>query len=382
MSDNESDIESDNNSEDEELCTQNDFYVKIDTSNVSTIYYSYLKELTKMLIRPEYQRELCWSPNKMCMFIDSIMKNFIIPNYVIYQLSSDEKKQHKYLYECVDGQHRFETLRLYMNCEKYPGTNKYIYWKKDGVKVYYDKLPMNIKSSNKRIMTIEEKDKFESFSMSLHTIVPKTKKGIEFKIKREIFNRLQNGEKVSSYEKFKNISNPIIDNIRTNQYIFKLREMKLKNKIIFDRNIKQEDEFNIYLLIRTFLIIDKISLLNISYLNLNIKKYIEANEGNGGPSVQLKTDIDVLSEKVIEIITWLNVNIKEPVIPEIIYIYICVYAKYGLIELANLIKIFTNRTKFDKYNKLTTYKSSHEKVTSANIINDIYYEIISKFLNK
>jgi hypothetical protein len=377
-----SDNESDTYSEDEEINTNNEFHVKIDTSTVISIYYTYLKDLTKMLIRPEYQRNLCWSPNKMCMFIDSIMKNFIIPNYVIYKLSPDEKKENKHFYECIDGQHRLESLRLFINCEKYPGTNKYLYWKKDGIKVFYEKLPLNIKSSNKRVMLSEEKDKFDSFSMSLHTIEPKSKKGIEFKIKREIFNRLQNGEKVSSYEKFKNTSNPIIDNIRTNQYILKLREMKLKDKIIFDRNIKQEDEFNIYLLIRTYLIIDKISLLNINYLNFNIKRYIEANDGKGAPSVQLKTDIDVLSEKVIEIITWLNVNIKEPVILEIIYIYICIYAKYGLIELSNLLKIFTNRTKFDKYNKLTTYKSSHEKVTSSNIINDIYTEIIDKFLNK
>jgi hypothetical protein len=245
------------------------------------------------------------------------------------------------------------------------------------MKVFYDKIP-NIKSTKKRIMTSQEKDKFDSFKMSLHTIAPKSKKGIEFKIKREIFNRLQNGEKVSSYEKFKNISNPIIDDIRSKQFILKLREMKLKDIIIFDRNIKQEDEFNIYLLIRTYLIIDKISLLNINYLNFNIKKYIET----GSQLIRIKTDIDVLSEKVIEIMTWLSENIKEQVIPEIIYIYICVYAKYGLNELCNLVKIFTNRTKFDKYNKLTTYKSSHEKVTSANIINDVYNEIITKFLNK
>jgi hypothetical protein len=194
------------------------------------------------------------------------MKNYIIPNYVIYKLSENEKKENKHLYECIDGQHRLQSLRLFMNCEKYPETNKYLYWKKDGYKVFYDKIP-NIKSTKKRIMTHEEKDKFDSFSMSIHTIDPKHKKGIEFKIKCEIFNRLQNGEKISSYEKFKNISNLIIDNIRSNQYISKLRELNLKDKLIFDKNIKQEDEIYIYLLIRTYLIIDKESLLNISYLN-------------------------------------------------------------------------------------------------------------------
>ncbi len=353
--------------------------VNIETIAITSIYHQYIQK-DNILLRPEYQRDLCWSQIKMNMFIDTIMKNYIVPNYVIYKVSSNEIPDHDYKYECIDGQHRLMTLKLYITGTNYPNTNKYIYWKKDKIKVFYDKIPTSIKNKkNTRIMTNEEKEIFDIFKMSFHTINATSKKGLIFKTKCEIFNRLQNGEKVSSYQKLKNNPNPIIVNIRMNKLIDLLIKYNLIDKINIDN--KTPEQFYLYFLIRTYLIIDKKSL-DINYLDLNIKKYIEAQENQGTDAVKIKSDIDLLGTKTIEIINYIstNKNIKD-IIPELLYIYICVYVNYGINDLDKIINIFINKSIYDKYNKLKTYKLSHDKVTSKDTIIKIYNEIIKKYLN-
>ena len=73
----------------------------------------------------------------MNAFIDTILKGWIIPNYVIYVLSTKEYKLSKYKYECIDGQHKLTTLKYYI--ESIPLLdNRYVYWSSNGERVYYN----------------------------------------------------------------------------------------------------------------------------------------------------------------------------------------------------------------------------------------------------
>ena len=98
----------------------------IETKSISSVYNEYLKDST-LMIKPLYQRDFCWSINKMINFIETIMKGLIVPNFVIYKLSDYEieKNNESYDYECVDGQHRLMVIKYYYENTRYE--NKHIY---------------------------------------------------------------------------------------------------------------------------------------------------------------------------------------------------------------------------------------------------------------
>ena len=88
---------------------------------------------------------------------------------------------------------------------------------------------------------------------------------------------------MSSYDKLKNLhTNPITSIIRSHKLLTWLNEINFINRVALTRKttIKHAESFNIYFLIRTFLIIDK-KTLETNYLDINIKKYLEANNGIG-----------------------------------------------------------------------------------------------------
>lgn len=354
--------------------------IQIQQSNINSIYDMYLKNDKKMNLKPEYQRDLCWSYIKMNCFIDSIMKNYIIPNYVIYKLTEKEKQEKKVSFECIDGQHRFQTIKLFIKGLPYPETiNKSIYWKKDGFKVYYDKIPhfmMNSSQSKIRIMTSDEKEHFDEFMMVLQIINTKNKNGLDFKIKCEIFTRLQNGEKMSSYEKLKNFNNPIMNNIRDNQIIQKFKDKHFIQSLAFNSKM-DENNFYIYFIIRLFLILDKETFTLINFLDLNIKKYLEARNGLGSPSVQINKDFDTLNKEILYIMNWIADCEKiNNIIPELVYIYVCIYANYGIKKLIILIDILNDdKILLDKYNSISYYKET-STVISSDKMNSILKEII------
>jgi uncharacterized protein with ParB-like and HNH nuclease domain len=172
----------------------------------------YLKD-DKLLLSPEYQRDLCWSTDKMILFIDTIMKSWIVPNYVIYKLTSSETRNSDHSYECIDGQHRLTSIKWFMEGKRDPVTLKYVYYKIGKERIFYDltdeqliKVKKNMPRYYKiRNFTKIEKNKFDDYQMSFHII--SCKKGLNIQTKCSIFNRLQNGEKVASYEKLKNNPN-------------------------------------------------------------------------------------------------------------------------------------------------------------------------------
>ena len=208
--------------------------------------------------------------------------------------------------------------------------------------------------------------------MFINIIQSKNNKLLNIGTKCQIFNRLQNGEKVASYIKVKNNNNNIIcSNIRTNKLLEYMNGVNIIDKIIL-KNIQ-----TIYFCIRTFLIIDKQNL-DINYLDLNIKKYLEANNGLGYPQVQIHNNIDEILIKVKEIINFICTNDKIiKILPELAYIYICIYANYGINTLNKIIDYLSlkkNKNIIDKYNDIKKYQNA--SVTSIENINKQYESLI------
>jgi len=399
--------ESDNEVYDKEIKTQ------ITNKGVRSIYSEYL-EKEKLLLRPEYQRELSWNIEKMNAFVDTIYRGWIVPNYVIYKLSENEKKDNKsqnlkHMYECIDGQHRLTTIKMFIEGTKYPNleVDKYIYLKIGNDRVYYNmdennllsikKKSGNLKNITRRNLTEEEKDKFDNFQMSIHTIEP-VKNGLDMKTKCEIFNRLQNGEKVESYVKLRNLNNnPITNYIRSSRSLAILNNFGLMKKIELNKKtkLKHDESFTMYFLIRAVLIVDKKNL-EINFLDLNIKKYLEQNDGEGAPSVQIRNhDVSDLFAKVMIFMEWFSRHeISNKFIPELCYIFICIYANYDLNEVDKLIKwltLETNKKFLTKFNSAKTYKNilnsegeflQNSKVTSAAKMKESYEWIIKYILKK
>jgi len=384
MSESESDSDSDNGINCK-ISTQ------ITNYPINGLYYAYLKDDNKLLLTPEYQRDLCWSIDKMNAFIDTIIKGWIVPNYVIYELSSKEKKLCSHRYECIDGQHRLTTLKYYIENKMVPGTNRYIYWINNGYKVFYnmEKTTMeNMRKKSKcryRNLSDDERDMFDNFQMSIHMI--SSQNGISIGTKCDIFNRLQNGEKVSSYDKLKNHQHPITNIIRSNHLCKYLVENGFISKIFFDKNksTKKVENLMIYFVIRSFFIIDKKSL-DINYLDLNIKKGITYNDGLGEPKYRLKNDVSELLPKFMEFIDWITQNDKldKPILIYAMYIYVCIYANHGLDELNKVIKWFnnpSNTNRYGKFNDLSSYKLGVDKVVKTEKVID-WYKTICKIILK
>jgi|SaaInlStandDraft_5_1057022.scaffolds.fasta_scaffold10434_1 uncharacterized protein with ParB-like and HNH nuclease domain len=83
-------------------------------TSIITIYNTYFNR-NNINLKPNYQRELIWSFDKMCIFIDSIMKGYVIPSFILSVIH--KKNNNNYNYECIDGQHRLTVLQKYMNSE-------------------------------------------------------------------------------------------------------------------------------------------------------------------------------------------------------------------------------------------------------------------------
>jgi hypothetical protein len=374
-----SDTESGSDSEYEldEITTQ------ITTTGISALYYGYLKD-NKLLLSPQYQRDLCWSVDKMILFIDTIMKSWIVPNYVIYKLTKTEINNNDHSYECIDGQHRLTAIKRFIEAIPDDTTKKYVYYKKDEYRVFYDYTDQQEKEIRKqtpskykiRKFDRNEKNKFDDYQMSLHIISNPT--GLDITTKCCIFNRLQNGEKIASYEKLKNNPHPITKCINDHKL---LRFMKNENfnDILEIKKMRKYEAFNIYFLIRTFLIIDKKNL-DVNYLDLNIKQYIEAQGGNGTKSVKLNNNIDELFPKVKDIIKFIIKKCDKKIIPELAYIYICIYINYGEDKLNSVIDSLKNNLK--DYNNPKKYKSLNGTVSSAELITKEYKNIEKEYINK
>jgi len=376
-----SESDSDTASEDEESIE-----IEIDRQiSEKSILSTYIEFLSKgyLLLQPEYQRDLCWTSEKMCALIDTIMRNWIISTFVIYQLSKSERTIGSHFFECIDGQHRLTSLKWFIEGKKDEKTGRYICWKKGRERIFYNlpeeelkKMSKNVKARN---FTSEEKHHFDNYILTVQIIKSSGKLGIPFSIKCMMFNRLQNGERVSTYDKLKNLSNNILCNvIREHKLVsILLYNIKIQENLLIKKMNKYEG-FIFYFLVRTLVILDKSNLM-INYLDLNIKNSLVANEGTGTKLYQIKNNILVLIPKMNEVLNFIK-NLSSPILPELVYIYICIYPNFGIEELKKVVKYFTKNTlQFKKFNSLKNYQKNG--ITTTGLVENSYEEIIKLVLN-
>ena len=336
---------------------------QITTTSIRSFYDQFLKN-NNLLLNPEYQRDFCWSKEKMCTFINTIMKNWLVPNFVVYKLSKSELSDNEHSYECIDGQHRLKTIKYFIE-------NDNLYWKNNNERIMYNNDSEILKDLSKRTktrhrnFTKEEFNTFNDYQLCINIITSNNKKPLNIKTKCSIFNLLQNGEKVATYVKLRNLQHPVTTCIRQNKLLDFINDIHFINKLNI-RKMRNNLNFLMFYLIKTFLILDKKNL-EMSFLDINIKKYLHANEGEGFPITKIKNNIDELLINVKEILLFICNNPKiELIIIELSYIFICIYANYGLEKLDNLIKI---KDVFNKYNDIKKYKNNNDMIKT-------YYSII------
>jgi hypothetical protein len=340
--------------------------------SIKIIYNSNLQK-NQINLEPSYQRDFVWSFEKIKTFIDSLMKGYIIPLFILYKIPNKEKTN-KYKFECLDGHHRLYILQKYMNAEPIIlGTEvQYIYYekKRNSHKIFY-KLTEDIKKMYKksREMTKEEKDLFDETQLSFVYI----ETPLSDELKCEIFNRLQNGEKTSTLIKLKNCSNVITNFLRNNNIINKqiIEEWEIVMPVLINKIIKTHNliEQYTYLLIRLILIYDKKSL-DIDFLNLNLSKKIKTNS----TSIQLKTDIreiykdiNIIKNKIIE---KFNENKLIAELFMIMFLIILINDnKFNSINKKSMDEILIN------FNNIKSYKLT-DKVVSKENMNLIYNKIL------
>lgn len=358
--------------------------IQIKTSSIRSVYDTFLKN-NKTNLQPSYQRSLTWSFEKMLLFLDSLYYCPIIPAYILYKLSKKELEKlrainpnSQTLYECIDGQHRLIVIYKFIKGEpiKMGKTNKYLYIKDrdNKTKLFYT-ITDEIRSkyrSNIRELDIDEKENFNETNLSIQIIT----QYLDDLSKRNIFNRLQNGERVSVLDKLKNTEHIITNFLREQNYfnpdiLFNF----WKDIIILDGNIETKTGINInlnkliYFLIRLIVNTDKKNL-NINYLNLNIYKSILNNTD--------MTKIDNTIEYIIGKIKNYKQQIKNKLQGKLINIEFYMIINNLLVNnkqnnFNNLHIILDNEKTFKQFNNIHNSKT---QVLKSETMNKYYNKLL------
>ena len=138
--------------------------------NIETIYIETNSDQNRIILNPEYQRNVVWSVDNMRNFIDSIMIG-IVPNQLIFNREQSGDKI------CIDGKQRITSIIKFKN-NKFP---LFI----DGLKVYYDD---NKNKKLSRCFTNNEKNIFNCRHINITEY-----HNLTYEQQVNIFNRLQNG---------------------------------------------------------------------------------------------------------------------------------------------------------------------------------------------
>jgi hypothetical protein len=349
-----SDSESDNDSYDSEY-----FEINTHTAQYSlrSFYDQYLAK-KRINLQPTYQRDFVWNNKKQDLLIDSIMRSFVVPNFVV--IKTDDNN---YSFECIDGQHRFTVIKHYITGEKLNGN--YVKWikkNKEGIKenIFYEKnknTEIN-RIKHKRYMTEKEKERFDEFNISVCSISSsKSQKKLNFDNIRLIFDRLQNGERTTALDRLKNHEHPLTQLIRdldTTRQNFKDTQIGKYMYRIFENNIKGKPisttkKLFSNLILRYALIITNGLDSITSYLDMNLYKSIEIKSDlvKFKKNISLD-DIKASLEKFLEV---LDKTAKNKLIKEyIFYILADLYNnKYNSLMKKTLLKNIFDSELFIKY---------------------------------
>ena len=302
--------------------THKDF--QITTYTVRSIYTDFLEE-KQIILRPSYQRNLTWSYDKMNYFLDSLFFFPIVPSFIICNIDKNELKEIRkndkdsnLQWECIDGQHRLTVIDHYLSGKpiEINGKEKMLYIEekiKDNtdkitkIKIFYKLTPViekkiletGIKKKDIRSMTIDERHAFNDTQLSFIKIT----KEIDKNTKCNLFNRLQQGEKVNSGTTTRNTDHPISNFIRDNKIVTEGNyDVYWKNILVYPRikDTKYDELLNkmTFLIIKLLFITDK-NTLDINYNDSNTANYIKENYG----STHLKDDnnINIIFKQILNI---------------------------------------------------------------------------------
>lgn len=373
-------------SDSEDYSSDDDMYNKeIESSTAQhalrSFYDQYLKK-NRINIQPEYQREFVWNGEKQNLFIDSIMRKYIIPQFILIKTKDD------YAFECIDGQHRFTVIKHFITGEKLNGN--YVRWRyKDEnnktINVFYEENE-NTKSKNsrnKRYFTDEEKEKFDSFELSLCKITSK----LEFKDICTIFNRLQNGERTTNLDRLRNNDHPLSEFLRKakvgrSEEFKKTRIGKSMWKIFNINGFKGKSSSTIKKIFSSILLrYVQISVKGIdnitSYLDLNMFKDIETKSER--VSVEDKTikDIIVNTGNFVELVAtyFSDGKLEIPMFNVLADIY---NKKYdGKMSHMVFLRVVESKT-FDEYNNVKQF-SKKSKIPTPKRYIEVRNEISKLF---
>jgi hypothetical protein len=186
-------------------------------------------------LRPIYQRDIRWKRTNMCDLIATIMNEGLIPGLILYKLQLSERHAEKpYLFEMVDGQHRFFTVQKFFRSEPVteaggkPFLITWVYRNTSGrdIHIFYKENDATKEwiSQNRHsvfsYMTEEEKDAFNSFKLDVKEI----KDPLSVDQRRSLFVSLQRGVVVRGSDLLKNM----VD-VRIIRFI--VEEMRLESRM-------------------------------------------------------------------------------------------------------------------------------------------------------
>ena len=370
MADTEYESATGSNSETEDMDNEEQvFKIKSDQDNssITNLYHEYLKD-NRINLNPAYQRKFCWSSSQQELLIDSLVNGYPIPSILIAETGSRK-------YECIDGQHRLQTIKQFMD-------NQFAYKDAEtGIYYYYDDNPdkplgfEKKKSRKYQILPDEAKADFNSRKICIIKIDRTTK--LTENHKRVLFHRLQNGTRVSAVHRIKNIDNPITNYLSSINYMEspawkRFTELYMPHTKLAKRtgnNTDQIDGYCLFALLRIIytykLVTEKSLIIGSMSMDLNIRKNLQQNIGN-----LQESDIIPRLVKFDEFI-----NILEPTKSKYYEPYLLIlFNIYKNFDKIKLLQVLANHANMDRYNKIHARHKSHS--INSTQLNSDYCEII------
>ncbi|SDB14823.1 DUF262 domain-containing protein [Eubacterium oxidoreducens] len=153
-----------------------------------------VKQITKMIDNGSLvfdnavQRTFVWNKNRMCLFIDSILRDYPVPAF--YAITDGRKittpKGEVSVYDCLDGKQRCTTLHMFIN-------NEFVLQGLEPFKTNEGEVDVNGMTYEQ--LPEELQDAFKNFHMNAYSFDDATDEDVV-----EIMARLNNGKPLSAID--------------------------------------------------------------------------------------------------------------------------------------------------------------------------------------
>ena len=141
-----------------------------------------LAESNKLVFNNAIQRGLVWDKRRKSLLIDSIFRDYPVPDF--YANSDNSDKENAFLLDCLDGKQRCNALREFKN-NKFSLTNLAPLETEDGL--------IELNGLTYEMLPEELRDTFDTFIIRVQYLIDATENDI-----KEIMFRLNNGKSFTS----------------------------------------------------------------------------------------------------------------------------------------------------------------------------------------